>query len=79
MRTLDAKQAVVLLNYVAPKIHVQRRFPRLTPRFVKQYANLYPLIEKAVADYIRDIDLGSFPTKEHSFEIDEEIIDKLKS
>lgn len=54
-------------------------YPRLTPRFVKQYANLYPLIEEAVANYIKDIDSGSFPTKEHSFEIDEEIINSLKN
>ncbi len=53
-------------------------FNRFVPKFVKQYAKLYPLIEEAVTSYIKEVNRGDFPKQEHSFKIDETILMKLK-
>ena len=53
-------------------------FPKFIPRFVKQYANLYPAIEEAIKNYQKEVDSGEFPTTEHSFSIDDKIISKIK-
>ncbi|MBI5560278.1 MAG: 3-methyl-2-oxobutanoate hydroxymethyltransferase [Deltaproteobacteria bacterium] len=37
------------------------------PRFVKRYANLEEVIEKAVTDYKKDVEEGRFPSEEHSY------------
>jgi 3-methyl-2-oxobutanoate hydroxymethyltransferase len=42
-------------------------FERFTPKFVKQYAHLAPLIEKAVKTYIEEVRTGKFPSKEHIY------------
>ena len=42
------------------------------PRFVKQYAELAPIIESAVADYAREVRSGSFPAEQHTYAIPEE-------
>jgi 3-methyl-2-oxobutanoate hydroxymethyltransferase len=42
-------------------------FARFVPRFVKQYADLAPLIEQAVTAYVKEVGDGSFPDKSHSF------------
>ncbi len=47
-------------------------FDRFTPRFVKQYAQLYPLMRAAFAQYIADVQAGTFPGQEHSLEMNEE-------
>ncbi|MCX8062010.1 MAG: 3-methyl-2-oxobutanoate hydroxymethyltransferase [Anaerolineales bacterium] len=47
-------------------------FDRFTPRFVKQYAQLYPLMRAAFAQYIAEVQDGSFPGDEHSFTMSEE-------
>lgn len=47
-------------------------FDRFTPRFVKQYAQLYPLMQAAFAQYIAEVQAGIFPGKEHCVEMDEE-------
>ncbi|MDJ0621352.1 MAG: 3-methyl-2-oxobutanoate hydroxymethyltransferase [Desulfocapsaceae bacterium] len=43
-------------------------FVRFTPRFVKKYADLAPIISQAVTDYVNEVAEGSFPAEEHSFE-----------
>jgi 3-methyl-2-oxobutanoate hydroxymethyltransferase len=53
-------------------------FNKFKPKFVKQYANLYPLIEEAVKSYIKEVSKGEFPKQEHTFKIDETILMKLK-
>lgn len=50
---------------------------RFKPKFVKQYINLAPLIQKAIEEYKDEIIQGKFPTKEHSFSIKEEELKKL--
>jgi len=42
-------------------------FERFTPKFVKQYANLAPLIEEAVKTYIDEVKTGKFPSEEHTY------------
>lgn len=46
-------------------------FDRFTPRFVKQYANLLPLIEGALAAYREDVVQHRFPAAEHTFAMDD--------
>ena len=53
-------------------------FERYTPKFVKKYANLSPLIQKAVEEFIREVREGKFPGPEHSFTIKEEELKKLE-
>ncbi|PWH18615.1 MAG: 3-methyl-2-oxobutanoate hydroxymethyltransferase [Anaerolineae bacterium] len=47
-------------------------FDRFTPRFAKQYAQLYPLMREAFAQYITEVQDGAFPTEDHSLEMSEE-------
>ena len=42
------------------------------PRFVKQYAELAPVIQAAVADYAAEVRSGSFPAEQHTYSIPEE-------
>jgi len=48
----------------------------------KQYANLKPILDKAVQEYILDVQKGQFPSLDNAFEIDEEelkeFIDSIK-
>jgi 3-methyl-2-oxobutanoate hydroxymethyltransferase len=52
-------------------------FERHTPKFVKKYVNLSPLIQKACEEYRDDVVQGKFPAKEHCFTIKEEELKKL--
>lgn len=54
-------------------------FERYTPKFVKKYINLSPMISKALEDFKKEVVEGKFPTKEHSFHIKEEELNKLSS
>lgn len=42
-------------------------FEELRPRFVKQYANLGPLMRQAAAAYAEEVRAGKFPGPEHLF------------
>jgi len=53
-------------------------FERYTPKFVKKYLNLTPLIAKALEEYKQEVIQEKFPGQEHSFTIKEEELDKLK-
>lgn len=52
-------------------------FSDFTPKFVKHFANLKEVVEKAFRDYISEVNNGSFPATEHSFKISEETLKKL--
>jgi hypothetical protein len=41
--------------------------PDFNPRFLKKYAQLGKTVSNAVRDYVREVKVGSFPDKEHSF------------
>ncbi|SDP66649.1 3-methyl-2-oxobutanoate hydroxymethyltransferase [Desulforhopalus singaporensis] len=45
-------------------------FDKFTPKFVKKYANLAPLIKTAVTQYDLEVKNGSYPTADHSFTSD---------
>jgi 3-methyl-2-oxobutanoate hydroxymethyltransferase len=38
------------------------------PRFVKQYADLATVIADAAAAYVADVEAGTFPAAEHTFD-----------
>jgi 3-methyl-2-oxobutanoate hydroxymethyltransferase len=38
-----------------------------TPKFVRHYANLPPIIEKAASDFIADVRSGKYPSEDESF------------
>ncbi len=47
------------------------------PKFVKQYTKLGERMKDAFSDYIQEVQMGTFPQKEHTFSIEDSIIDKL--
>jgi len=53
-------------------------FERYKPKFVKQYVNLSALIQKAIAEFKKEVQEGIFPDKEHSFTIKEEEFKKIR-
>ena len=52
-------------------------FERFTPKFVKQYANLSPLIREALVQYKSDVEKAAFPAKEHTFSMTQEEAEKI--
>ena len=48
-----------------------------TPKFVKKYRDLHQEIVGAVSEYISDVRGRSFPAPEHTFKIDDEVLEKL--
>lgn len=52
-------------------------FERYTPKFVKKYINLSPMILEALQQYKKDVVEGSYPGPEHSFSIKDEELKKL--
>lgn len=46
-------------------------------KFVKKFADCGAVMQKGFRDYIDEVKKGKFPAKEHTFTIDEGIIDKL--
>jgi len=40
---------------------------KYSPKFVKRYADLGPVISEAVKQYVAEVRAGEFPTEEHSF------------
>ena len=47
------------------------------PKFAKKYADLHGAIVGAVQEYIREVKERSFPAPEHTFKIDDEVLEKL--
>lgn len=52
-------------------------FSDFTPKFVKRYAEAGELMKAAFQNYKEEIQEGSFPGQEQSYEISDEIIEKL--
>lgn len=48
-----------------------------TPKFVKKYENLSEKMNIAFKRYIEEVKDGVFPSEEHSFKINDEVIEKL--
>ncbi len=47
-------------------------------KFVKQYANMNEIIEKALTEYKEEVESGAFPAPEHCYKIKEEELEKLR-
>jgi 3-methyl-2-oxobutanoate hydroxymethyltransferase len=52
-------------------------YERFTPKFVKQYVNLSPMITEALTKYKTEVENGTFPGPEHSFTMKKEEADKI--
>lgn len=48
-----------------------------TPKFVKKYANLHDIIVNATKEYIKECKERTFPAPEHTFKIDDSVLEKL--
>lgn len=53
-------------------------FKRFTPKFVKVYLDSYSAQVGAVKEYINDVQQGSFPGDEHSYNMPKEAVEELK-
>jgi len=53
-------------------------FDRFTPKFAKRYVNLSELVLKAFVSYKEEVLKGEFPTDQHSFHMDEQVLSKIK-
>ena len=53
-------------------------FDRFTPKFVKKYADLWPLLLNAFKRYKDDVEGGKFPSEEHSFTMNDSELKKIK-
>lgn len=47
------------------------------PKFVKKFVDLQPLIIEALKNYKEEVESGAFPSAEHCFTIQDEVLDKL--
>ena len=47
------------------------------PKFVKQYAQIGSVMKDAFKQYISEVKSGAFPSEEHTFKIDDDIIESL--
>jgi len=52
-------------------------FDRFTPKFVKQYIKLGPMIVDALKDYKKEVEEGTFPGKEHIFKMSKSEAEKV--
>lgn len=52
-------------------------FNDFTPKFVKQFANAGEIVRGAFEAYIKEVQDGTFPAQEHTFKINDEVLDKL--
>lgn len=53
-------------------------FERFTPKFVKQYLNLSPMIKEALIRFRTEVENGSFPGSDHTFSMKKEEAEKMK-
>ena len=52
-------------------------FTDYVPKFVRQFASVGEIMKGAFQDYIDSVQDGSFPAEEHTYKIDDDIIEKL--
>ena len=52
-------------------------FSDFCPKFVKRFANVGEAMRNGFASYISEVREGSFPSAEHTFKIDDEVLEKL--
>lgn len=54
-----------------------KMYSDFTPKFVKQFADIGTAMKDAFSAYIKEVKDGTFPAEEHTFKIDDEVIEKL--
>lgn len=52
-------------------------YSNFKPKFVKQYAQIGSVMKDAFKRYIDEVKSGAFPSEEHTFKIDDDIIESL--
>ena len=52
-------------------------FTDFVPKFVKKYADVGEIMKNAFSEYIKEVKSGTFPAEEHTFKIDDDVINKL--
>lgn len=52
-------------------------YSEFKPKFVKQYAQIGSVMKDAFRQYIDEVKSGAFPSEEHTFKIDDDIIESL--
>ena len=52
-------------------------FSDFCPKFVKQFANVGQVMREGFTAYINEVQAGTFPSDEHTFKIDNEVLEKL--
>ena len=52
-------------------------FSDFTPKFVKRFANTGEVVTAAFKAYIDEVKAAAYPTEEHTYAIDDEVIEKL--
>lgn len=53
-------------------------FTEFIPKHAKRYVDLGESIKGAVSQYLQEVTSGAFPTEEHSFKIDPEVVAELE-
>lgn len=53
-------------------------FEKFSPKFVKRYCDLAPVIKQAVTDYCSEVRSGQFPSNKQSFDSDPDLYKQLK-
>jgi 3-methyl-2-oxobutanoate hydroxymethyltransferase len=53
-------------------------FERFTPKFVKQYVKLFPIIKESVEAYKKEVEEKKFPAPEHSFVMEAKELGRIK-
>ncbi len=53
-------------------------FEEFRPRFAKAYVQLAPKIRQALSAYTEEVRKGVFPREEHSFQIKEDVLSRIK-
>ncbi len=52
-------------------------FKDYVPKFVKVFADTGSIMKQAFADYTKEVKEGTFPSQEHTYKIDDSVIEKL--
>ena len=49
-----------------------------TPKFVKRFAEAGNVMRKGISDYITETKNNTFPAEEHTYPVEDAVIDELK-
>lgn len=54
-------------------------FTDFVPRHAKQYVKLADIMSEAITEYYNEVRAGTFPTRKHSFSMDDSVLAELKA